>query len=219
MIVGLGHPRCGTGFAASLLQQHGLDVGHERIGADGTVSWMQVAKRVGGPWGETLAEYPPGTRTFLVARSPLAALNSVATENQQTRSIGFRSQLIWARRGVDVFLWSNQTAGEGIYDYFGWAVMSLAYWFDICLEENPEVVFRIEHPEDDALLGEYAGRDISRRDKDIRQNSYSSHKKHGKLEYSIDELGRIPKIHLAKLVDVTSRLGYPGDAEILSRYL
>jgi len=219
VIVGLGHPRCGTGFAASLLQLHGLDVLHEAIGADGIVSWMQVAKRTAGPWGDTLAEYPTGTRVFLVARSPLAALNSVATENQQIRSIGFRSQLIWDRRGVDLFVWSNQTAGEGIWDFFGWAVMSLAYWYDICLEENPEIIFRIEHAEDDALLSEFAGRHITREGGAVWQNRYGAHKKHGPLEYSIDELRRVPKNHLAKLVTVTARLGYPQDAEFLSRYL
>ncbi len=224
MIVGLGHPRCGTAFAASLLQQNGLDVRHEDLGADGIVSWMQVAKRRAGPWGNTLAEYPPDTKLFLVARSPLAALNSVATENQQTRSIGFRSQLIWDRRGVDLFVWDNQTAGEGIYDHFGWAVMSMAYWFDICLEEidaqqNPGVVFRIEHSEDDDRLGDFLGRRIVRDGKQIWQNRYGSHKKSSRLQYPMDELRRVPKVHLAKLVAVTARLGYPADAETLRRYL
>ncbi len=224
MIVGLGHPRCGTGFAASLLTQHGLDVRHEDIGADGIISWMQVAKRRAGPWGNTLAEYPPGAKLFLVARSPLAALNSVATENQQTRSIGFRSQLIWDRRGVDLFVWDNQTAGEGIYDFFGWAVMSMAYWYDICLEEiaaqpEPGVVFRIEESGDDALLGEFLGRPIAREGKHVWQNRYGAHKKSGRLEYPLDELRRVPKVHLAKLIAVTARLGYPQDAETLRRHL
>lgn len=219
MLVGLGHPRCGTGFAASLLQAHGLDVRHEEVGADGIVSWMQVAKRSAGPWGNTLPHYPEGAKVFLVARSPLGALNSVATENQQIRSIGFRSQLIWDRREVDLFVWTNQTAGEGIYDYFGWAVMSLAYWYDICLEENPEVIFRIEEAADDALLGELAGRHINREDKQVWQNQYGSHKKSGRLEYPITELHRVPKVHLAKLVDVTRRLGYPEDAQTLATYL
>lgn len=224
MIVGIGHPRCGTGFVASLLQQNGLDVRHEEIGADGIISWMQVAKRRAGPWGNTLAQYPAGTKLFLAARSPLAALNSVATENQQTRSIGFRSQLIWDRRGVDLFVWDNQTAGEGIYDYFGWAVMSMAYWYDICLEEIdrheiPGVVFRIEHSEDDDRLGAFLGRSIARDGKQIWQNRYGSHKKSGRLEYPVDELRRVPKVHLAKLVEVTARLGYPQDAETLRRYL
>ena len=39
-ILAVGHPRCGTGYAASLLQQFGLDVGHERAGRDGLSSWM-----------------------------------------------------------------------------------------------------------------------------------------------------------------------------------
>lgn len=224
MIVGLGHPRCGTGFAASLLQQHGLDVQHEDIGADGVVSWMQVARRRAGPWGNTLADYPPHTKVFLVARSPLAALNSVATENQQTRSIGFRSQVIWERRKVDLFVWDNQTAGEGVYDFFGWAVMSMAYWYDICLEdiaaaESPGVVFRIERPDDDDVLGGYLGRYLNRGDKQLWHNRYGSHKKSGRLEYSMDELYRVPKAHLAKLIEVTARLGYPEDAQILARYL
>lgn len=224
MIVGLGHPRCGTGFAANLLQQHGLDVRHEDIGVDGVVSWMQVAKRRAGPWGNTLSEYPDGTKMFLVARSPLAALNSVATENQQTRSIGFRSQLIWDRRGVDLFVWDNQTAGKDIYDFFGWAVMSLAYWYDICLEDieqapQPGVIFRIERPEDDAVLGDFLGRRIARGDKQVWDNRYGPHKKSGRLEYPMDELYRVPKAHLAKLIGVTGRLGYPQDAETLRRYL
>lgn len=219
VFVGLGHPRCGTGFVASLLTAHGLDVRHEEVGTDGIISWMQVAKRVAGPWGNTLPHYDESTRLFLVARSPLAALNSVATENQQTRSIGFRSQLIWDRREIDLFVWTNQTAGEGIYDYFGWAVMSLAYWYDICLEENPEIVYRIEEPADDALLGEFVGRPITREGKHVWQNKYGSHKKSGRLEYSVEELRRVPKVHLAKLVEVTRRLGYPEDAQTLASYL
>ena len=224
MIVGLGHPRCGTGFAASLLREHGLDVRHEDIGADGVISWMQVAKRRAGPWGNTLAEYPDDAKLFLVARSPLAALNSVATENQQIRSIGFRSQLIWERRRVDLFVWDNQTAGEGVYDFFGWAVMSLAYWYDICLEEitgraDPGVVFRIEQPGDDAVLGDFLGRTIVRQGKQVWQNRYGPHKKSGRIEYPLDELRRVPKVHLAKLIGVTAQLGYPDDVEILRRYL
>lgn len=219
MFVGLGHPRCGTGFAASLLQAHGLDVRHEEIGADGIVSWMQVARRAAGPWGDTLADYPPGTRQFLVARSPLASLNSVATENQQIRSIGFRSQVIWDRCGIDLFVWTNQTAGEGVYDFFGWAVMSLAYWYQICLEDKPEIVFRIERPGDDVLLSDLTGRRIAREGKHVWQNRYGPHKKSGRLEYSMDELRRVPAQHLGKLIEVTDRLGYPEDAETLGRYL
>jgi hypothetical protein len=218
-IVGLGHPRCGTGFTASLLAHNGVPVGHEKIGPAGIISWMQVARRNAGPWGDTIADYPPGTKVVLVARSPLAALNSVATENQQIRSIGFRSQVIWERRGIDLFVWTNQTAAEGIYDFFGWAVMSLAYWYDICLEENPEVIFRIDRPDDDALLSATVGHPVTRAGKDLWRNEHGPGKKSHKLNYPISELARVPKHHLAKLIDVTRRLGYPEDAETLAAYL
>lgn len=219
MLVGLGHPRCGTAFAASLLAANGVAVRHEAVGPEGIVSWMQVAKRGAAPWGETLTEYPPGARVFLVARSPLAALTSVATENQQIRSIGLRSQLLWERRRVDMFAGPTQTAGEGVYDFFGWAVMSLAWWYDICFDEKPESVFRIEHTADDELLGHLVGRQITREGRHVWQNAYGPHKKSGRLEFPISELGRVPKEHLAKLVEITERLGYPEDAATMRAYL
>jgi hypothetical protein len=219
LFIGLGHPRCGTGFTASLLQAGGLDVRHEEMGTEGLVSWMQVAKRGSAAWGDTLAEYPPGSRLFLVARSPLAALDSVATENQQIRSIGLRSQLIWERRRIDIFARDNQTAGDGVYDFFGWAVMSLAWWYDICLEEQPELIFRIEHPEDDRSLGDLVERPITRAGKHVWQNAYGPHKKSERLAYPISELGRVGRRHLAKLAEVAERLGYPQDAHTIRGYL
>lgn len=210
MIVGLGH-RCGTGFAASLLKEHGLDVRHEDVGADGVISWMQVAKRRAGPWGNTLPGYPDDAKLFLVARSPLAALNSVATENQQIRSIGFRSQLTGERRNVDLFVWDNQTAGEGVYDFFGWAVMSLVTGTTSAWRTSPtgrtRRGLRIEEAGDDAVLGDFLGRTIVRQQ--VWQNRYGPQvmKKSGRLEYSMDELRRVPKVHLAKLISVTAQLG------------
>ena len=219
MIIGLGHPRCGTGFTASLLEQNGLAVGHEEPGADGIVSWMQVAKRGSPPWGATLTEYPPDATLILVARSPLSALNSVATENQQIRSIGFRAEVIWERRGVDMFSSDNQSGDPAIYDFLGWAVISMAYWYDMCLAEHPAMVYRVEQPRDDATLGDLVGREIVRKDKKVWRNAYGAHKISDRLDYSMDELYRVPEVHLAKLVEVTGRLGYPDEAEILSKFL
>ena len=202
-----------------MLNAHGLEVGHEEIGPDGIVSWMQVAMRREGPWGVTLPEYPEGTKLFLAARSPLASLNSVATENQQIRSIGFRSQLIWERRGIDLFAQTEQTAGEGIYDFFGWAVMSLAYWYGICLDENPATIFRVDKPGDEEALSELVGRRISRDGKDVWRNEYGPHKKSGRLDYPMTELARVSKAHLNSLIEVANTLGYPEDAAALAEYI
>src|SRR6185437_5691190 len=37
-----GHPRSGTGSAAALCRQFGLDVRHEEVGEDGIASWMMA---------------------------------------------------------------------------------------------------------------------------------------------------------------------------------
>lgn len=219
MIIGLGHPRCGTGFTANLLQQHGLDVGHEEIGTDGIVSWMQVAKRGPSPWGTTLTDYPPDAKMFLAARSPLSALNSVATENQQIRSVGFRAEVIWELSRVDMFAEDNQSGPPRIYDFLGWSVISMAYWYELCLAQRPQLVYRVEQPRDDVLLGELVGRDIVRKGKKVWRNAHSAEKLTKKLDYAMDELYRVPAIHLAKLVEVTGRLGYPDEAEILAKFL
>ena len=46
----VGHPRSGTGFAAELSAQFGLDIGHERDGADGISSWMFAVDADENPW-------------------------------------------------------------------------------------------------------------------------------------------------------------------------
>ena len=43
LILGVGHPRTGTGYTAKLLQSWGLDVGHEVMGEHGTVDWSLSA--------------------------------------------------------------------------------------------------------------------------------------------------------------------------------
>lgn len=82
-LVGLGHPRCGTHFTASLLTSAGLQVGHERIRRDGMVSWMTVAERDAVPWGESYGDLGPRLRSslFLVARSPVTAMRSILGED------------------------------------------------------------------------------------------------------------------------------------------
>jgi hypothetical protein len=98
-------------------------------------------------------------------------------------------------------------------------VASLAWWYDICFDDRPEIVFRIEHPEDDALLSQLVGRPISRAGKHVWQNAYGPHKKSGRLEFPLDQLGRVRKEHLAKLVETSERLGYPEDAARFRDYL
>lgn len=47
-ILGLGHPRTGTGFTSNTLKTFGFNVGHEALESDGIVAWQLVAEQ--GPW-------------------------------------------------------------------------------------------------------------------------------------------------------------------------
>lgn len=60
----LAHPRSGTGYAAWLCQQYGLDVGHERLKSDGISSWMWVTKDENPPYGHGYKPAPKGYEDF-----------------------------------------------------------------------------------------------------------------------------------------------------------
>lgn len=53
-ILGVGHPRTGTGYSSKLINSFGLDVGHEELRKDGLVAWPLVIPfnkfQNGYPW-------------------------------------------------------------------------------------------------------------------------------------------------------------------------
>jgi len=73
-----GYPRSGTKYMATVLREAGLDVGHEYIGADGTVDWRG----------------PPIAANFAVilhqVRYPLNAIASAATIGQSAFNIMYK---------------------------------------------------------------------------------------------------------------------------------
>jgi hypothetical protein len=211
MIYGLGHPRCGTGFTASLLNLNGVDVGHERIRSEGIVSWEIASLRSQLPWGDGVTEFLPDSKIFLVARSPLAALNSVLIECLQTRSIGFRAAVIFEQTGVEIFAESEQRTPEIQHDYMSWSVLSLIHWYEICFSRKPEMIFRVDEERDDVALSEYLGRTIDRDGKSVHRN----HKPFELNGYPIGDLSDQGFERLTKLRDLCEKLGYPKDVKVL----
>lgn len=215
MIYGLGHPRSGTAFTADLLQQNGLDVGHEYLKKDGIVSWEIASLRSELPWGDGVTEFDAGSKIFLVARSPLDALNSVVTECLQTRSIGFRASVIFEHFDVDLFSQKNQRTPEIQHDYMSWSVLSLIYWYQLCFQHNPEIIYRVEEPASDLLLSEYLGLPISRDEKSLRVNK----KLFSNGDYPVGKIENQDRDRLEMLADICLRLGYPEDAKKLQSFL
>lgn len=211
MIYGLGHPRCGTGFTASLLNLNGIDVGHERIQNEGIISWEIASLRSNLPWGDGVTEFSPDSKIFLVARSPLAALNSVVIECLQTRSIGFRASVIYEQTGVEIFAQSEQRTPEIQHDFMTWSVLSLIHWYEICFSRNPEMIFRVDQVKDDFALSDYLGRTITRDGKQVHRN----HKPFELNGYPVGDLADQGIERLTKFRNLCEKLGYPKDVEVI----
>lgn len=118
-ILGLGHPRTGTGFTAQLLKNCNLDVGHEVMGRDGIVSWQFATKS-----DEPLFMMSPNLRcnNFIFetiiynTRNPKYSIPSIIyTEN---KSINFRQKFI------DLNLSDNQLS-LAIQSILGWDALIL----------------------------------------------------------------------------------------------
>ena len=212
MIIGLGHPRCGTGFTSGLLKAGGLDVPHEKPGKDGMVSWMAGSGRVLVPWGRSIPN-PDGIKekkVFCVVRSPLKAIPSIIPENQNIRSFAFRSQVIWDKLGIDLASdrrWRKRPVSTAIASY--------AFWYQVNLLMKPEFIFRIDKPDDDAALGSFVGAEISR-DDEIHRNSRP--KRRGP-EFTTDQLDGVHPTLLEALAELARKFNYVEDAEAIEAFL
>lgn len=201
MLIGLGHPRCGTAFTSSLLRKAGMGVGHEWIGRDGMVSWMALSGRESVPWGHAVGPVA-GHRLFCVTRAPLSAIELIMPENNNRRSLGWRAGVIWEKLGIDLFC-----AAELPQTDLGFAVASYACWYRVVLDLAPEMVFRVDRPEDDAKLAAFVGRPI---DRSTVQDRNSRAGIRGR--WRPEDLAEFPRPILYLLIDVAEALGYPEDA-------
>lgn len=140
----VGHPRCGTGFAAELCGQLGLDIGHEKLGRDGISSWMFAVEADDNPYA--LDAVSRTRRAFawkhlvLPVRDLATAVASVMRESAHAPpSYAFRREHILRLTGLD--LDTLATALER-------AVRSVTAWARIVMAQQPDLWFRIEDQSD-----------------------------------------------------------------------
>lgn len=135
-----GHPRTGTGYAASLLQQLGFDVGHEKAGDDGLSSWMFAADAQDYPYAQDSVAASRQTLHWdlllHVVRDPATAVASIMRDNLWAPpSYEFRRTHILSQTGLDLDL---------LADNFERAVLSLICWSRMILAMKPDFWFRLE---------------------------------------------------------------------------
>ena len=132
-ILGLGHPRTGTGFTAKLLQSWGLDVGHEEVGKDGIIAWQLAVDK--GPW-IYLNDFQNNLEPELIiynVRDPLTSIASIIfTENVKEESINFRIKkggVIKSTNKIEM------------------AINSILRWDRLITAKQPAFIYRIEDQE------------------------------------------------------------------------
>jgi hypothetical protein len=136
----VGHPRCGTGYAAQVCRQLGLDVGHEKLGADGISSWMFAVEAEDNPYAQ---DEVARTRRALAwkhlvmpVRDLATAVGSVMRDSMHAPpSYQFRREHILRLSGLDL---------EQIATPLERAVHSVTTWTRIVLALEPALWFRIE---------------------------------------------------------------------------
>jgi len=136
----VGHPRCGTGYTASLCRQLGLDVGHEKLGADGISSWMFAVDAEWNPYA--LDEVARTRRAFawryliMPVRDLATAAGSVMRDSQHAPpSYAFRREHILRLLGLDLNDFDSPLEQ---------ALWSITSWARIVLAQQPDLCWRIE---------------------------------------------------------------------------
>jgi hypothetical protein len=134
-----GCARSGTTYIAKILQEGGLQVGHEYVGKDGTSSWDLAARPKEGRWKVRLENYR-FAHIFHQTRHPLKVISSVyLTEDQDS--------------------WDYiRTYVPEIRDNDSHLTKCAKYWYywNLKAEAMSEWTYRIE--EIDNLLGEFERR-------------------------------------------------------------
>ena len=196
-ILGLGHPRTGTGYTAKILGLWGLDVGHEVFGADGIVNWSFVHHSGRYPfsyrWTQTQRARPECDHLIYNVRDPNTSIPSIAsTENDpKTEAFNFRK----SRMKIDL---DNQNPIEN-------AIESI-HQFDLKIRElNPSITYRIED-QDYYLYGQLSKYfNITY----VQHRTKENTRHHANMHDLIYQYGKPRQEFIDKIEDYCSYHGYP----------
>lgn len=189
-ILGLGHPRTGTGYTAKLLQSWGLDVHHEKMGEDGTVDWSLATGQ--SLWQKVDLKGWNWQHIIYCVRDPKTTIPSlVYTEDNRAVSMNFRRE-----NGVIVSANPIVTA-----------INSIAKWDRIISMLEPEITYRIE--DDGQILFEHlesVGLDVEWSDEILGQKQNA--RPHKSWEEMIAEFGDVPAKSKIKINQYCRKYGY-----------
>lgn len=126
-----GHPRCGTGYMAKLMQKYGFDIKHEEMGKDGISSWIFTVKENQIWVDKTLNKKDYNFENLvMVVRNPFKAIPSIVyTETLDPRSIQLRAKYI---------------KENGKMNAIEFAINSYIKWNNLILDQSPDYIVKLE---------------------------------------------------------------------------
>lgn len=190
-ILGIGHPRTGTGFTSKLLRTWGLDVQHEKMGKDGIVAWQLAIPE--GPWPYLDIKFKPVSPELVIynVRDPKTAIPSIVhTENTNKTSLDFRlkkGRVINSKNPIEL------------------AINSILRWDFLISRQAPDFIYRIEDQEKDLFTF------LKSKDFDINyvpSNGKVNTRKHNGLESLENEKRSVSPSLQKKLNDYCIKYGY-----------
>jgi hypothetical protein len=190
LILGLGHPRTGTGYTAKLLQSWGLDVGHEKLGDDGTVDWSLAVGR--SIWQAIKLQDWNWRHIIYCVRDPRESIPSIVyTEDTKAISLNFRKE-----NGVIFTL--NPIVS---------AINSIVKWDRMINLLEPEIIYRIED-EGQELFEHLKSIGVEVEWSDTVLGQKQNTREHKSWEEMIAEFGELPAKSKIRINQYCRKYGY-----------
>lgn len=132
LILGIGHPRTGTGYTHIIMNSWGLKVGHEKMQRDGIIAWQLTDKK--GPWQfiDTVKDGDVYEWQHIIynVRDPKDSIPSIIyTENANEASTDFR------KKKFNINLDGNPVEA---------AIRSITRFDQLIRRRKPDLTFRVE---------------------------------------------------------------------------
>jgi len=191
LILGVGHPRTGTGYTAKLLQSWGLDVGHEKMGEHGTVDWS-LGSGEKSLWQDVDFREWEWQHIIYCVRDPRMSIPSIVyTENVGKVSETFR------QKKSNFYHHDNPIVR---------AINSLLEWDNLINNMNPNIIYRIEKDSKD--LYEYLKQHTDVAWDESTIGTRYNQRNHKNWEEMESEFLTVPRRYKNRLNEYCKRYGY-----------
>lgn len=197
LILGLGHPRTGTGYTHKIMNSWGLKVGHERMERDGIVAWQLVDPN--GPWPfidnvKPNNAYKWSTIIYNVRNPKDSIISIVFSENTNEGSVKFRSEKL----GID--LKGNRVEA---------AIRSILEFDKLIRARRPHLTYRIED-ESEKLFNFLKERNLKVKWDDSYINKKYNARKHPDFSEIEEEFNSVNGFYKRRINRYCERYGYPN---------